>query len=236
MEFAVFGAFIGWLFEQRIDLSRDSKSLRANDGVLMNLWLLGDRIGIPTLQNHAIIELDKARCEKGAVDSREFHRMFAKTERDSPLQQFIIDSWNGHHAINCPNNYPQELLVGLVTLLGTRIRTSQKVPSFTQEELTKYHVNENVPRSILEIRKVTSEVGCQTLGDEGTGISTPISEVLDRSGAEKEELQRAGRISDTSTLIGALDLSGEPDCLRRLCCNFGNIKQLSKRKGGTPMV
>lgn len=135
----VFGVFMNWLYTQQIV---DSKGRSLGCGSLMNLWLLADRILIPTLQNQVVVELDRARKAGGSLVA-ECGRVFANTHPDSPLRRYIIDTWNFTENLGDDSSYPQELLVGIVNTVISR-KDPTGIVILTEQECSKYFIDEKV--------------------------------------------------------------------------------------------
>lgn len=68
-----FGMFVDWLYSQAvvIGINRANKyggTARAHDmTLLIDLWLLADKIMASELQNQALLKLDKLRAQQGGV-------------------------------------------------------------------------------------------------------------------------------------------------------------------------
>jgi len=112
----VFGIFVNWLYMQKIKIKSDCEwPIRCI--LLMNVWLLADRVMVPRLQNEALILLECAPRRGREFPPSQYHRIYQNTTKDSPLRACIVTMWPDV-AISNSELYPRELLVDLVNRLG----------------------------------------------------------------------------------------------------------------------
>ncbi|KAN0122829.1 hypothetical protein V8E51_001155 [Hyaloscypha variabilis] len=111
----VFGIFVNWLYMQKIEIKSDCE-WDIGCILLMNVWLLADRVMVPRLQNEALLLLERAGRDREFPPSQ-YRRIYRNTTQDSPLRACIVKMWPDL-TISNSELYPRELLVDLVNRLG----------------------------------------------------------------------------------------------------------------------
>jgi hypothetical protein len=113
----VFGIFVNWLYVQNIKMDSDCEwSIRCV--LLVNVWLLADRVMVPRLQKEALRLLEDAgRMEDREFPPSQYERIYRKTTQDSPLRKCIVNMWRDR-IISNSDLYPRELLVDIINRLG----------------------------------------------------------------------------------------------------------------------
>jgi len=120
----VFGIFVNWLYMQKIEIKSDCEwAIRCI--LLMNVWLLADRVMVPRLQNEALALLERAGREGREFPPSQYQRIYRNTTKDSPLRACIVKMWPDL-TISNSELYPRELLVDLVNRLGPMKRKSEE--------------------------------------------------------------------------------------------------------------
>ncbi|KAH8749048.1 hypothetical protein BGZ57DRAFT_915374 [Hyaloscypha finlandica] len=116
----VFGIFVNWLYMQTIKIESDCEcSIRCM--LLVNVWLLADRVKVPRLQKEALFMLDYGGARNREFQPSQYQRIYRNTTQDSPLRACIVELWPDR-TISNSELYPRELLVDLVNRLGPRKR------------------------------------------------------------------------------------------------------------------
>jgi hypothetical protein len=111
-----FGIFVNWLYMQTIKIESDCEcSIRCM--LLVNVWLLADRVKVPRLQKEALFMLDYGGARNREFQPSQYQRMYRNTTQDSPLRACIVKLWPDR-TISNSELYPRELLVDLVNRLG----------------------------------------------------------------------------------------------------------------------
>jgi len=87
VEGEIFGVFVNWLYTQTIE---DEEAKVPSAHHLIQLWVLADRLLVPTLQNQALLVLDKQRRE-GCRPSLSYNFVYENTKDNSPLRLYIIE-------------------------------------------------------------------------------------------------------------------------------------------------
>jgi len=86
---------------------------------LLELWVLAEKLLIPTLQNMAIIEYHKNVTESGAIPITKFGYIYENTSAGSPLRLLVVDQCAGGLTTTCyaeqPSYFPHEMLIDIVT-------------------------------------------------------------------------------------------------------------------------
>jgi hypothetical protein len=85
--------------------------------LLVNIWLLADRVMVPRLQKEALCLLGEAGRMNGEFPPSQYQRIYRNTTQDSPLRACIVKMWRDL-TISNSELYPRELLVDLVNRLG----------------------------------------------------------------------------------------------------------------------
>ena len=128
----VFGIFVNWLYMQKIKIKSDCEwSTRCI--LLMNVWLLADRVMVPRLQNEALVLLGDARRRDREFPPSQYQRIYRNTTQDSPLRACIVKMWPDL-TISNSELYPRELLIDLVNRLGPMKRELEKNTLFSMFE------------------------------------------------------------------------------------------------------
>lgn len=150
----VFGTFANWLYKQEITTAEDNSM--PSCGTLLNLWLLGDKIECPALQNHTLVVLDLKRMIEKRLPAQELRRVYANTTKDSPLRRYIVDSWSYGHITEDPSLYPHDLLFTLVST--NKVRLASLLPMIiSSEAIQLYFVKEGVEQSSPFKRKLSEK-------------------------------------------------------------------------------
>jgi len=82
--------------------------------LLIDVWLLADRIMVPRLQNEALELLENAKRRDRKLLPPQYHQ---NTARDSPLRACIVRMWPDL-TISSSQPFPRELLVDLFNRPG----------------------------------------------------------------------------------------------------------------------
>lgn len=141
-----FGIFVNWLYTQQI-VNEEGAIPRSS--TLIDLWILADKILVPSLQNQTLKLLEQCRKEDGRLSSSSFHRAYESTTEDSPLRKYLVCacSHGGLAEIVNVDSYPHQLLVGIVNSMRAASRLPHWMPG--EEELSEFFVPDNVERRRL---------------------------------------------------------------------------------------
>lgn len=112
----VFGIFVNWLYMQTINIE-SNREWPIRCMLLVNIWLLADRVMVPRLQKEALCLLGEAGRMNGEFPPSQYQRIYRNTTQDSPLRACIVKMWRDL-TISNSELYPRELLVDLVNRLG----------------------------------------------------------------------------------------------------------------------
>ncbi|TVY19578.1 hypothetical protein LARI1_G003407 [Lachnellula arida] len=139
-----FGLFVNWLYTQNVVQDQDNAPPMIN---LVDLWLLGDRFLIPSLQNETLVALDQDRVGTGRRIGF-YHRVYDNTVQGSPLRRYLAQTT----ATGFPQNvaisyqhdhYPPELVFDMFNFLRTRPGPwGAKWIKYSKDELKKFFVEE----------------------------------------------------------------------------------------------
>ncbi|KAH7382019.1 hypothetical protein BKA64DRAFT_218554 [Cadophora sp. MPI-SDFR-AT-0126] len=140
----IFGTFVNWLYTQKI-INRSGKLPSCIS--LSALWILADKLLVPSLQNQALSALNARRVLDGTrLDSSMFNHVYENTASDSPLRRYIVDSCSkgSRGPIMTLENYPPRLLVDIINEMRAVSVEPYWEPS--QEEVATYFVPEEMKR------------------------------------------------------------------------------------------
>jgi ADP-dependent phosphofructokinase/glucokinase len=142
VEGEIFGIFANWLYTQTIE---DENAKVPSADQLIQLWILADRLLVPTLQNQALLVLDKQR-QGGAPgsrpSSRNYNYAYEYTKDNSPLRLYIIEYCvlDKQNRIHNTASYPHQMLVDIINATRKRYPVRQCWKP-TQAELESYMVD-----------------------------------------------------------------------------------------------
>ncbi|TVY78457.1 hypothetical protein LSUE1_G006516 [Lachnellula suecica] len=136
----VFGMFVNWLYTQSIAQTKDESDFHS----LVELWILADRLLIPTLQNDTLEAIDRRRVALNARPVPMFNKVYEYTSPSSPLRKYIIQlagsGFDLGMVLLTPEKYPKELLVDMINFMRTG--DQRKWVKFSKEELKQFFVDE----------------------------------------------------------------------------------------------
>ncbi|KAH7382020.1 hypothetical protein BKA64DRAFT_713263 [Cadophora sp. MPI-SDFR-AT-0126] len=136
----VFGMFVNWLYTQEI-VMEDGEPPNVHG--LVHLWLLADRILVPSLQNQVINLIERTRQQKGndRLPSELFPYIYKYTTAESALRLYLIRVCSAPYLAQIKNtkNYPHQLLVDIINAIRDRSTGKDRL-AFV--EMGPYHVQE----------------------------------------------------------------------------------------------
>lgn len=96
---------------------------------------------------------------------RECQRVYSNTPDNSPLRQYLIDTWNFDIPISLQAgtqaDFPQEMLIGVINSVNSRQFSVQNVVLVSREDLMTYFVDENIQRRQPKKRGVLDPVSME---------------------------------------------------------------------------
>ena len=119
------------MYCQEIDLGIvDYKQKSTADQTLVELWVLGDKFFIPSLQNAAIREIDRLRRRYRTTSTQCLEYIWDKTIQGSPLRKLFLEycafNIRSTRFLEKPDHFPKEMLLELAQLM---IETGQPYKS-----------------------------------------------------------------------------------------------------------
>jgi len=117
----VFALFVQWLHAQK---ALDNKAAEICPGslILSNLWILADRLLIPTLQNEVIVAYEKALVAyKKRPTETTLDYIYKNTTPGSLLRQYITRVVATRKVGNI-ERYPKDLLVDMISFMDMKGR------------------------------------------------------------------------------------------------------------------
>ena len=158
----IFGIFVNWLYVQKIT---DEEGQLASCSDCINLWILADKILVPSLQNQALmsLEFDRSSGSKERFASAIFHRVWDNTTEESPLRAYLVEVMvrkPKRGEITTPEHYPHGMLVAIINGLRKRERihrvrdgSSQGSGEVPFEELKRFFVPEGAnSRKVVSVQ------------------------------------------------------------------------------------
>ena len=147
---------IHWFYTQKLDtfVPKPEEGQReeylevkhSQDMSLVELWILAEKLLLPTLQNLVAREIEQRRHQSKAISTASLHYVYEKTERGSLLRRLMVDMCFSHLNIlsymKRPERYPQEMLIELVTTFGNAIASSDRSKGAPRKDFTPYEVAE----------------------------------------------------------------------------------------------
>ncbi|KAF4629915.1 hypothetical protein G7Y89_g8235 [Cudoniella acicularis] len=97
--------------------------LEVHDMALIQLWVLADRLLIPKIQDMVMLELLKIKYGPIRVATTNWiNYAYQHTAEQSPLRRLALahcaDRWSDYGLENCPECFPHQLLIEIVTLIS----------------------------------------------------------------------------------------------------------------------
>jgi hypothetical protein len=145
-----------WFYTQTLDTQRfdttdfekatNNPDFRAGIDGMFRLWVLAEKLLIPSLQNLVVRELISHRAKTGVTPTLYFNYVYENTSAGSPLRRLILDtcaaflvsSWYSEHS----SQFPKEMLLDLVTMMTKSSSTAFKVEYDPSNRTSQYMVDE----------------------------------------------------------------------------------------------
>jgi hypothetical protein len=113
----VFKLFMQWIYSQKLVLSalRNSVSkyswiVEKEFGDLAMLWVLADKLEMPSLQNAALVAIDEISIQHQRIANETFIYIENNTAADSPLRQYTVANCASfHHEAFATTDIPYQL-------------------------------------------------------------------------------------------------------------------------------
>ncbi|TVY73309.1 hypothetical protein LSUE1_G005522 [Lachnellula suecica] len=143
---------IHWLYHQEISIECKKATKSLADMQLVNLWLLADRLLIPSLQNNVIWKIERLRREHRAVSTSCLNHVHEHTLPHSPLRVLFLHqcAFNMVHSrfSEKPDHFPKEMLLELAKLLSVTVSRSLAGRKDARRDLTHFKVEEEDERRL----------------------------------------------------------------------------------------
>ncbi|KAG9228299.1 hypothetical protein BJ875DRAFT_389672, partial [Amylocarpus encephaloides] len=105
---STFGVFVNWLYTQQIVAGKVSGRSH-----LMDVWLLADRFMVPSLQNAALVSLDRLLTYRDWFTPAAIQLIYENSSTEGTLRQYLLDTWTKKE-ITDPDAYPNQFLGDLL--------------------------------------------------------------------------------------------------------------------------
>jgi len=157
----IFGIFVNWLYAQTI-INEKGQSPSCDDCV--KLWILGDRILAPKLQNHALAALNQRRVDQGGnkcFTPKTFLHVWNNTTEDSMLRTYLVSMCveGNYGSIRYPEHYPHGMLVGIINAMRENGMGKDHCWKPSAGELKELFVPEDVEGRKMARRKPPTRSG-----------------------------------------------------------------------------
>jgi hypothetical protein len=142
---------VHWFYTQKLDtiphdsLSVSSSLVDSEYLSLFQLWILGDRLLVPRLQDMVIREIDEIGCYFHSVPEHCTEYVYENTSPGHPLRRYFVEEYArlGSSWYTSYSEHPKEMLVGLVAFLSDVITPQQRGALKRPERLSQYEVPED---------------------------------------------------------------------------------------------
>ena len=135
-----FGIFVNWIYTQ--DIFSEGGEIPNVQG-LVHLWLLADRLLVPSLQNKALDLIESTRQQKGndRLPSEIFPVIYENTNAESALRLYVVRVCSAPYLAKIKNtkNYPHEMLVDVINAIRHRSMSKDRLASVDMEP---FHLEE----------------------------------------------------------------------------------------------
>ena len=151
---------VHWLYTQKLDtmnLEEIRKKEDPNgagqdqvhqDKALIQLWILGERLLIPRLQNSAMDEPMRVHYHTNIIPTCHFRYVYENTAVDSALRRVFVDTFVGHFSTpdlydEYPKQFSQEMLLDIVKKLTEGTTFPHRTKFMPDRNMDAYHVAED---------------------------------------------------------------------------------------------
>jgi hypothetical protein len=145
---------VPWFYTQKLDtfvpketkeaVSDERKAESSQDAALVELWVLAEKLLIPTLQNMVAREILECSRHAHEIQAGILHYVYEKTGRGSLLRRLIVDMCFRNLGTNIyqkyPERFPQEMLIELVTVFSMKIPVKARISIKPMKKFSRYEV------------------------------------------------------------------------------------------------
>jgi len=137
---------------------------RLSHSDIVELWILGEKLGMRRLQNQTINVLDQIRSGNEFITQTTFQRIYDRTSVGSPLRRYIVNLVSrGKSPILNAAAFPHQMLVDVVNQMK-KVAPKQSL-LYTDDEMRGFYVSLDAPQtrgisgSSLHLPNKPGEVG-----------------------------------------------------------------------------
>ncbi|KAK0100250.1 hypothetical protein ONS96_007533 [Cadophora gregata f. sp. sojae] len=151
---------VHWLYTQKLDTielqylrkHHDPKDFGVDSlsqtKALIQLWVLGEKLLIPRVQNSALDEILRIRYHTGISVPTQYLYIYENTSAGSPLRRFFVDLCvsrckNPPRYNDSSDRYPKEMLLDIITKLTTIYTKHERLRLDPKHNMAAYRVLEN---------------------------------------------------------------------------------------------
>jgi len=139
-----FSLFVAWLYTQKINIEvAEDQTFKAS--ALPILWVLAEKLLIPSLQNLTIDSIEQYRKDKKVILGPSIKYIYSNTSAGSPLRKLLVDQCASSVIRTAfsenPQYYPQEMLIELAGVMRGMITDNKQPPAI--RDMAQFHVNED---------------------------------------------------------------------------------------------
>ena len=140
-----FGLFVAWLYIQKINIRVPEDQTSKLASALPILWVLAEKLLIPSLQNLTIDSIEQYRKDEKVILGPSIKYIYSNTSTGSPLRKLLVDQCASSvmrtaYSEN-PEIYPQEMLIELAGVMRGMIIDNKQPPAI--RDMAQFHVKED---------------------------------------------------------------------------------------------
>ncbi|KAE9381284.1 hypothetical protein N431DRAFT_392327 [Stipitochalara longipes BDJ] len=138
---------IHWMYHQELDVGKILRNDKSKiDQILVELWVLADKLLVPALQNVVIKELERLRNKYKTTSTRCLPYVYEKTGPGSELRKLFI-SWCAFNVTSTrfeekPDHFPHEMLLELAQVLVEKMPDTVKERITDERDMADFEVEE----------------------------------------------------------------------------------------------
>jgi hypothetical protein len=135
------------IYEEEITRDPPKAKVKSETTVLVELWVLADRLLVRRLQNEIIERLEELRKLRNEVPTSTFDLVYKKTSEGSPLRKLMLH-YSASYLINgCfqkrPDYISKSMLIDLVELMKSSIPSQTRQLCINVQDLSLFKVSED---------------------------------------------------------------------------------------------
>lgn len=135
------------MYMQEIDLGPTSAAVKSmTDQHLCELWVLAERMLMPSLQNACVREIEKQRLRFKATSTSVIPFVYERTADDSPLRRLFVSQCafnvDKERFWEKPDHFPKQMLLDLVRALNGAVGQEGRRKGSLRRDIRDFEVRE----------------------------------------------------------------------------------------------